>query len=99
MSDRDCRALRVCHGVHASAELSGERLDDDRAQSGRCPRRARLSPRCANAVVGNRKPLASIGRVIGNDKPASGAGAGKGVLERIDDELGDNEPEGARIGR
>jgi hypothetical protein len=98
MGDRDCRALGVRHGVHTSAELSGERLDDDRAQSRRCPGRIQMGLRCPNAIVGNRKSPTRIGHLIGNDKLASGAVADKGVLERIDDELRDEETDTARIG-
>ncbi len=58
-----------------------------------------MSLRCPNAIVGNRKPPTCISRLIGNDKPASGAVADKGVLERIDHELRDNETDAARIGR
>jgi hypothetical protein len=54
--------------------------------------------RCPNAIVGNRKSPTRIGCLIGNDKPASGAVADKGVLERIDDELRDEETDTARIG-
>ena len=70
-----------------SAELFGERLDDDRAQSGHCPGRARLDVLCPNPIVGNRKPPTCIGHLIGNDKPAGAPVADKGVLERIDHEL------------
>src|SRR6202035_2038427 len=98
MGDRDRRALGVRHGVHASAELFGERLDDDRAQSGRCFGRTQMGLRRPNAVVGNRKPPTGISRLIGNDKLASGALADKSVLERIDDELRDDETDTASLG-
>src|ERR1700724_925517 len=97
MGDRDCRALGVRHGAHTGAELFGERIDDDRAQSGRCPGRAQMSLRCPNAVVENRQSPTRISRLISNDKLASGALADKGVLERIDDELRDNETDTARL--
>src|SRR5580658_7462766 len=98
MSDRDGRALRVRHGVHMSAELFGERLDDDRAQSGGCLGRTQMGLRRANAIVGNRKSPTRISRLIGNDKPASGALADKGVLERVDHELRHDETKTARLG-
>ena len=57
-----------------------------------------MSLRCPNAIVGNCKSPTRICRLIGNDKLASGAFADKGVLERIDHELRDNETDAARLG-
>ena len=99
MGDRDCRALGVRHGIHTSAELFGECLDDDRAQSRSGLIQIQMALRRPNSIVGNRKSPVCFSRLVGDDKPASGPVSDKGVLERIDHELGDNEADAYRLRR
>jgi hypothetical protein len=47
-------------------------------------------------IVGNRKPPSRFSRLIGNDKQASGPLADKGMLERVNHKLCDNEADAYR---
>ena len=89
---------RVPHDFHTSVKLLGEGLDDDRAQSWTWLIRIQMALRGSNPIVGNRKSPTRLSRLIGNDKQASGPVADKGMLERIDHELGDNETDADRLG-
>jgi hypothetical protein len=90
MGDRHRRAAWVPRDFHTSVKLFGESLDDDRTQSGSAPIQIQLALRGPNSVVENRKSPVCLSHLVGDDKPASSP-AGKGVLERIDHELRDDE--------
>ena len=98
MCDRHRRAVWVPHDFHTSIKLFGECLDDDRAQSRSCFFQIQMALRFSNSIVGNRKSPACFSRLIGNDKKASGPVADKGMFERIDHELRDNETDADRLG-
>ena len=57
-----------------------------------------MALRFSNSIVGNRKSPACFSRLISNDKKASGPVADKGMFERIDHELRDNETDADRLG-
>src|ERR1700736_3862528 len=98
MGDRNRRAMWVPHDFDTSVKLFGECLDDDRAQSMSCLIQIQSGFRYSNPIVGNRKSPARFGRLIGNDKQASGPLADKGVFERIDHKLRDNETDAHSLG-
>ena len=97
MGDRYRRALWVPDDFDTSVKLFGECFDDDRAQSRSWFIQLQMALRCPNAIVGNRKSPSCLSRLIGNDKQASGPLPDKGMLERIDHELRDNETDADRL--
>src|ERR1700683_4989718 len=96
MGDRHRRAAWVPRDFHTSVKLFGERLDDDRAQSRSGLIQIQLALQGHNSIVGNRKSPVCLSRLIGDNKQASSP-ADKGVLERIDHELRDNEADAYRL--
>lgn len=79
---------RAQRSLDPSVELQGERLDDARAQSGRC--RAG-SVRRSDPIVGNAEPSARLLRLIGDDDQAGGRVGHESMLEGVDDELRDDQ--------
>src|SRR5579872_2365231 len=83
--------LGAAHHVYPGFELLGERVDDAGAQAGFCLRKD--TDRCANPVVSNRKlPIRSSDRKSDGYLPIDSV-VGEGVLERIQNEFGDDQAE------
>jgi hypothetical protein len=81
-----------------SVKLFGERFDDDHAQAVSGLTHIQVALPYPHPIVGNRKSPAHFSRLIGDDKLTSGPLADKGMLERIDHKLRDNETDAYRLG-
>jgi hypothetical protein len=96
MGDRYFRTVWVRHDVDTSVELLRQGCDDARAQPGICLVQAPL--RRADPIVGHRESPVWLGQIIGYDDTALARIAGKRVLDRVDDELGDDQTDARGLG-
>src|SRR5688572_20881092 len=91
VGDRHSEASFAAVQLNLGLELLGERIDDGRSQSNPSLRRFAWNP--AHAIVRNRQFPIGPADLVGDEDLRVGPVRREGIFDRVDDKLGDDQPE------